>query len=62
MATENNTKPHDPLIGLCESYEALSAVSADYLGHSSPVLVLLDVLNQDFRVALDDLGQRGMLS
>lgn len=62
MATADDTKPHDPLVFLLERYEALAQVSADYMGHGSPVLTLLDAFNKDFRAVIRALDERGLLS
>lgn len=62
MATDNDTKPCDSLAVLCGRYQALTQVSADFLGHDSPVLALLEGLNVEFERQLDQLDQKGMLS
>lgn len=63
MATDDDTtKPFDSLSILCGRYEALERLSAEFLGHDSPVLALLDGINAEFRASLDALASRGLLS
>lgn len=62
MATQDDTKPHDPLALLVERYEALALVSGEFLGHGSPVLTLLDGINVEFRALVDHLAERGTIS
>lgn len=51
-----DTSLRDSLAAVLERYEALAQVSADFLGHGSPVLTLLDTFNHEFRSLLDDSG------
>ena len=53
--------PFDSLAFLLDSYEALAQLTHSYAPHS-PVETLLDSNNRHFRLLVDDLNRRGLLS
>lgn len=53
--------PFDSLAFLLDSYEALAQLTHSYAPHS-PVQTLLDSTNRHFRLLVDDLNRRGLLS
>jgi hypothetical protein len=53
--------PFDALAFLLDSYEALAELTSSYSPHS-PVQTLLDCNNRHFRLLIDDLNRRGLLS
>lgn len=62
MATNDDSKPFDSLPELLDSYEALAILAEDRLGPDAPALVLLRVLNGQFRGFVDAMGKSGALS
>lgn len=61
MATANLTKPCDVFPRLADAYGALAELLAAQDPHSH-ALTLLELLNENFRQALDELSSRDLLS